>query len=130
MNDQMICDPSHVVIHLTRRRPGCDLFAPLPPDCGLTDGLEALQRVGDADEVLPVVHAAVGEVVASLLARGGEVRRAVDQPEALFRIQQDDALKEAEEMVAVGSTQPQNRGEARLGGFGVHLSCAPRSCSR
>lgn len=57
----------------------------------LTDGLEALQRVGDADEALPVDRAAVGVIKPSFLSHWGEVRGAVDQPEALSFIQQDDA---------------------------------------
>jgi len=64
--------------------------SPPPPAKCLTDGLEAVEREGNAEEVLPVGHAAVGVVVASRPPRGGEVRRAVDQPEALLLIQQDD----------------------------------------
>lgn len=56
----------------------------------LTDGLEALERVGDADKVLSVVHTAAGVRILSCLSYRGEVRGAVDQPEALIFIQQDD----------------------------------------
>ncbi len=60
------------------------------PNSGLTDGLEAVERVGNADEVLPVVHTAAGvKILPGLLLRG-EVRGAVNQPEALIFIQQDD----------------------------------------
>lgn len=57
----------------------------------LTDGLEALQRVGDADEVLPLDHSAGGVRKPSFLLHRWEVGGAVDQPEALLLIQQDDA---------------------------------------
>lgn len=58
--------------------------------CGLTDGLEAFERVGNADEVLAVVLPAAGKGVLSGLSLGGEVRGAVDQPEAPGLIQQHD----------------------------------------
>lgn len=57
----------------------------------LTDGLEALQRVGDADEVLSLDHSAGGVRKPSVLLHRWEVGGAVDQPEALILIQQDYA---------------------------------------
>lgn len=59
----------------------------------LTDGLEALQRVGDAEEVLPVDHSAGGVREPSCLLHRWEMGGAVDQPEALILIQQDDACR-------------------------------------
>lgn len=59
-------------------------------DSGLTDGLEAVDRVGNADKVLPVGHTGAGVIVLSCFLYRGEVRGAVDQPEALIFIQQDD----------------------------------------
>lgn len=57
-------------------------------DLSLTDGLEAVERVGDTDEVLSVGHAAAGVRIFSFLTLRGEMRSAVDQPEALIFIQQ------------------------------------------
>lgn len=57
----------------------------------LTDGLEALDGIRNAEEVLPVDHAGAGVRIPSCLLHGGEVRGAVDQPEALSFTQQHHA---------------------------------------
>lgn len=54
----------------------------------LTNGLETVEGVGDTDEVLSVGHSGAGVVILPHLALRGEVRGAVDQPEALIFIQQ------------------------------------------
>lgn len=59
-------------------------------DSGLTDGLEAVERVCDADEVLSVGYTAAGVIKLSFLTSGGELGGAVDQPEALSFTQQHD----------------------------------------
>lgn len=59
-------------------------------DSSLTDGLEALERVGNADKVLSVWHTSAGVIILSFLSYRGEVRGAVYQPEALIFIQQHD----------------------------------------
>lgn len=55
----------------------------------VTDGVEALQRIRDADEVLPVVdaRAGVGELALGFGRR--EIRSAVDQPKALSAVEQN-----------------------------------------
>lgn len=55
----------------------------------LTDGLEALKRVGDTEEVLPVYQTTVGVEILACLWCCWEVRGAVDQPEALMFVQQN-----------------------------------------
>lgn len=59
-------------------------------DSSLTDGLEAVERVGNADKVLSVDDAAAGVIILPCLLHRGELRGAVHQPEALIFIQQDN----------------------------------------
>lgn len=62
-------------------------------DSSLTDGLEAVERVRNTDKVLSIGHAAAGVIILSSLSYRGEMRGAVDQPEALIFIQQDDTWR-------------------------------------
>lgn len=53
-----------------------------------TDGVEALQREGDAQVILSISGAAARVLVMSRLSLWREGRRAVDQPETLRAVQQ------------------------------------------
>lgn len=66
------------------------LITLLAPLGGLTDGLEALERVRDTDEVLSIFQTAVGVGIPGCFACWREVRGAVDQPEALMFVQQNN----------------------------------------
>lgn len=55
----------------------------------VTDGVEALQRIRDTDEVLPVVDARVGVRELALGFERREMGSAVDQPEPLFAVEQN-----------------------------------------
>lgn len=67
----------------------------------LTDGVEALQRIGDADEVLPIVDACFRVWELALGFRRREMRSAVDQPEALFAVEQNRTC-DGEERTGLG----------------------------
>lgn len=56
----------------------------------ITNGVETLQRVSDADEVLPVVNARAGVRELALGFWRWKMRSAVDQPEALCAVEQND----------------------------------------
>lgn len=62
-------------------------------DSSLTDGQEAVERVCNTDKVLSIGHTAAGVIILSSLSHRGEMRGAVDQPEALIFIQQDDTWR-------------------------------------
>lgn len=55
-----------------------------------TDRLKALERISDTDEVLSVIYPRAGVRKLPLCFGRGEMRRAVDQPEALLLIKDDD----------------------------------------
>ena len=57
----------------------------------LTDGLEALQWVCDTDEVLSIDQTTAGVIILACFPCWREVRGAVDQPEALMFVQQNNS---------------------------------------
>lgn len=62
----------------------------------LTDGLEALEWVRDTDEVLSIYQPAAGVIILARFSCWWEVRGAVDQPEALMFVQQNNSWSDVE----------------------------------
>ncbi len=66
-----------------------------------TYGLKALERICDTDEVLSIRYARTGVWKLSLWFRRGEMRRAVDQPEALLFIKDNNSWNKEKEYTLI-----------------------------